>query len=155
MKQVNVRMKLILRLLSSIAMATSLMLSNASAAPIAERAMGVWADEEGKSNIEIAPCGDFLCGRIVWLREPFDEAGKPKTDENNPDMSQRNRPIIGLTIIKGLSLNEDGNLLKGLVYNAENGKVYDIYLNPGGSTMEVEGCFAMFLCGSQTWTRVK
>jgi uncharacterized protein (DUF2147 family) len=148
-------MKLFQILLSSIAMMTSMMLADANAAIIAERAQGVWADEEGKSNIEIAPCGDFLCGRIVWLREPFDEAGKPKTDENNPDVSQRNRPIVGLTIIKGLQLDEDGKLLKGLVYNAENGKVYDIYLDPGGSTMSVEGCFAMFLCGSQTWTRVK
>jgi uncharacterized protein (DUF2147 family) len=148
-------MKPFLMLLSSIAMATSFVLTQANAATVAERAQGVWADEEGKSNIEIAPCGDFLCGRIVWLREPFDEAGNPKTDVNNPDESQRNRPIIGLTIIKGLQLDEDGKLLKGMVYNAQNGKVYDIYLDPGGPKMAVEGCFAMFLCGSQTWTRVK
>jgi len=148
-------MKLILSLLCTLVTATTLALTDAVAASVVERAQGLWADEEGKSNIEIAPCGAFLCGRIVWLREPLDENGKPKTDNNNPDVSQRNRPIVGLTIIKGLQLDEDGKLLKGLVYNAENGKVYDIYLDPGGPTMSVEGCFAMFLCGSQTWTRVK
>ena len=128
---------------------------SAAASTLIERAQGVWADEEGKSNIEIAPCGQYLCGNIVWLREPFDEAGNPKTDVNNPDASQRMRPLIGLTIIKGLEPNEDGDLLKGLVYNAQNGKVYDIYLDPGGATMGVEGCFAKFLCGSQTWTRIR
>jgi uncharacterized protein (DUF2147 family) len=32
----------------------------AFAAPATQGALGVWADEEGKSNIEIAPCGQFL-----------------------------------------------------------------------------------------------
>lgn len=126
-----------------------------NAASISERAQGVWADEDGRSNIEISPCRQHLCGRIVWLSEPFDKNGNPKTDMNNPDVSQRNQPVVGMTIMKGLQPHDDGALLKGLVYNAENGKVYDVYLDPAGATMSVEGCFAMFLCGSQTWTRVK
>ena len=134
---------------------TALAGSAAVAAPAMQSALGVWADEEGKSNIEIAPCGQFLCGRIVWLAEPTDSNGQQKRDINNPDPAMRAQPIMGLTILKGLQPYEGDEQLKGLVYNAENGKVYDIYLDPGGSTMSVEGCFAMFLCGSQTWTRVK
>lgn len=126
-----------------------------SAAPATQAAQGIWADEDGKSNIEIAPCGQFLCGRIVWLAEPQDDNGQPKRDINNPDPSLRTQPIMGLTILKGLQPHEGDTQLKGLVYNAENGKVYDIYLDPKGPTMAVEGCFAMFLCGSQTWTRVR
>ncbi|MEE4237511.1 MAG: DUF2147 domain-containing protein [Anderseniella sp.] len=149
-------MKSVFALLSFLALAAWPGLAgNAAASTLIERAQGVWADEEGKSNIEISPCGQYLCGHIVWLREPFDEAGNPKTDTNNPDASQRMRPIIGLTIMKGLEPNSDGDLLKGLVYNAQNGKVYDVYLDPKGATMEVEGCFAKFLCGSQTWTRIR
>jgi uncharacterized protein (DUF2147 family) len=127
----------------------------AFAAPATQGALGVWADEEGKSNIEIAPCGQFLCGRIVWLAEPADDNGQLKRDINNPDPAMRKQPIMGLTILKGLQPHDGNTQLKGLVYNAENGKVYDIYLDPNGSTMGVEGCFAMFLCGSQTWTRVR
>lgn len=127
----------------------------ASAAPAIQAAQGVWADEDGKSNIEIAPCGQYLCGRIVWLAEPTDGNGQPKRDQNNPDPALRSKPIMGLTILKGLQPHEGDSQLKGFVYNAENGKVYDIYLDPQGATMSVEGCFAMFLCGSQTWTRVR
>ena len=58
-------------------------------AQLAQGALGVWADEDGQSNIEIAPCGDDLCGRIVWLKEPFDASGKAQTDINNPDPSLR------------------------------------------------------------------
>lgn len=120
----------------------------------AQRAMGIWADEDGRSNIEIARCGRYLCGRLVWLKEPHNAAGQPKTDENNPDSGQRNRPLLGLTIIKGLKPENDAQL-KGQVYNAEDGNVYELYLKPRRSTMEVEGCFAFILCGSQVWTRVQ
>jgi uncharacterized protein (DUF2147 family) len=120
----------------------------------AQRALGIWADEDGKSNIEIANCGGSLCGRVVWLKEPKNGNGQLKTDVNNPDAAQRSRPILGLTIIRGLQPDDDSQL-KGLVYNAEDGKIYDFYLKPRRTTMEVEGCFAIFLCGSQTWTRVQ
>jgi uncharacterized protein (DUF2147 family) len=120
----------------------------------AQRALGIWADEDGKSNIEIANCGGSLCGRVVWLNEPKNGNGQPKTDVNNPDAAQRSRPILGLTIIRDLQPDDDSQL-KGLVYNAEDGKIYDFYLKPRRTTMEVEGCFAIFLCGSQTWTRVQ
>ena len=128
-------------------------IQTASAQP-AQLALGVWADEDGKSNIEISNCGGTLCGRVVWLREPYNQNGQPKTDINNPDARQRNRPLIGMTIISGLQPDDDEQL-KGQVYNAEDGKVYDLYLKPERATMEVEGCFAIILCGSQTWTRVQ
>jgi uncharacterized protein (DUF2147 family) len=124
-------------------------------APASQGAQGVWSDEDGKANIKIEPCGRYLCGHIVWLSEPVDESGQPKVDVKNPEPSRRNQPLMGLTILSKLEPYEGDRQLKGLVYNAEDGKVYDVYLAPKGSTMNVEGCFAMFLCGSQTWTRVK
>ncbi len=120
----------------------------------AQHALGIWADEDGESNIEITQCGGYLCGRLVWLKEPYNENGQPKTDVKNPDAGQRNRPLLGLTIISGLRPDDDSQL-KGQVYNAENGKVYEVYLKPQRTTMEVEGCFAYVLCGSQVWTRVQ
>lgn len=33
-----------------------------------EKALGVWAEEDGEAHIEIAPCQDKLCGHIVWLK---------------------------------------------------------------------------------------
>ncbi len=126
-----------------------------ASAQLAQRALGVWADENGESNIEIAQCGEYLCGRVVWLKDPTDASGRPLTDIENPDKLLRSRPILGLMIMEGLELDEDNSRLKGQVYNADNGKVFDIYLKPHGQTMKVKGCFLRFLCGSQTWTRVR
>lgn len=124
-------------------------------AQLAERALGVWADEDGASNIEITPCGDYLCGQVVWLKHATDASGRPQTDDKNPDESLRSRPILGLTIIEGLKPDDNNTRLKGRVYNADDGKSYDLYLEPQGETMSVEGCFFLILCGTQTWTRVR
>lgn len=123
--------------------------------PLAQQAVGVWADENGDSNIEIAQCGAALCGRVVWLKQPNDEGGRPKTDVQNPDKALRSRPVLGMKIIAGLKFDTDNSSLRGKVYNAENGKVYDLYLKPGGQTMEVEGCLLKVLCDTQIWTRVR
>ena len=63
--------------------------------------MGLWLTEGAKSQVAIERCGDKLCGRIVWLKEPNDEAGKTKTDKENPEPAQRSRPILGLELLAG------------------------------------------------------
>ncbi|MEM7429846.1 MAG: DUF2147 domain-containing protein [Pseudomonadota bacterium] len=118
-------------------------------------ALGVWADEDGDSNIRIAPCGANFCGQIVWLKSPKTADGQPKTDVMNPDKSLRSRPLLGMTIIAGLRPDRKRKRLKGRVYNANDGQIYDIYLKPRGMKMRVKGCFIGILCGSQTWTRVR
>ena len=67
----------------------------------------------------------------------------------------RSRPLLGLEIISGLKFDTAKASLKGKVYNADDGKVYDLYLKPAGKTMEVEGCLLQILCDTQTWTRVR
>src|SRR5262245_50159095 len=42
--------------------------------------IGVWYDDTGQGAIELSPCGDRLCGRVVWLKKPVDEGGQPITD---------------------------------------------------------------------------
>ena len=129
---------------------------DAASAQAVETAQGVWMDQDGESNIEILPCGDTLCGRIVWLREPTNSDGSPKTDVNNPKRELRGQPIMGLTILTGLRpTSGKPQQLEGTVYNARNGELYDIYLQPAGATMKVEGCAVYILCGSQTWQRLR
>ena len=31
---------------------------------------GLWIDHTGQGAVEIAPCGDRICGRVVWLKNP-------------------------------------------------------------------------------------
>ena len=69
----------------------------ASAEPV-----GQWYAEGGAAVVEIAPCGDGLCGRAVWLHSPLDEDGCELRDKNNPDPALRKRPVVGLQILGGL-----------------------------------------------------
>ncbi len=68
-------------------------------------AIGLWATVEAKSHVKIEVCGNFLCGTIVWLKEPNDDTGVAKRDRNNKDESLRDRPIIGLTLLEGFKRN--------------------------------------------------
>ncbi|MDY0151605.1 MAG: DUF2147 domain-containing protein, partial [Candidatus Cloacimonas sp.] len=51
------------------------------------RIVGVWFNGEKSSKIEIyeTKSGNFA-GKIIWLKEPNDEAGKAKVDHKNPDV---------------------------------------------------------------------
>lgn len=69
--------------------------------------VGFWSVGEGQSQIQIAPCGDMLCGKIVWLSEPNDKKGKPKLDRNNPDATLKHQPILGLQILSELKPSAD------------------------------------------------
>src|ERR1700745_1480404 len=64
--------------------------------------VGQWYAEGGAAGVEITPCADALCGRVVWLHSPLDEDGCELRDKNNPDPALRNRPVVGLQILGGL-----------------------------------------------------
>jgi uncharacterized protein (DUF2147 family) len=83
---------------------------------------GVWIDHSGKGAVEIAPCGQTLCGRIFWIKDPVDKAtGKPLTDALNPDQAKRSSPICGLQIIGELKRQQSGAWDGGWIYNPEDG----------------------------------
>jgi uncharacterized protein (DUF2147 family) len=95
----------------------------ASAAP---KEAGIWYDDSGKGAIELVPCGDRLCGRIMWLREPLNDQGQPKTDRLNPKSDNRNRPICGLQVIGGLQRQDDGSWDSGWIYDPKQGSAFDL-----------------------------
>lgn len=134
---------------------TCLMLSAAPALAAPRPILGTWATGDGSSNIAFEPCGTRICGRIVWLEEPIDRAtGQPLTDRNNPDAALRSRPILGLPLFPGLEPDDDH--WTGKVYNADDGKSYDVTVkrkDPGH--LEVEGCLFAILCKSETWTKAE
>jgi uncharacterized protein (DUF2147 family) len=48
--------------------------------------LGVWKTEMDESKVEIFPCGEKICGTIIWLNKPIytdsrdGEVGTPVTD---------------------------------------------------------------------------
>jgi uncharacterized protein (DUF2147 family) len=128
-------------------------------APFAAHAAGLqgkWLTEEGKGHVVFEPCGgEKLCGKIVWLKDPLDESGKPLVDALNQDEGLRGRPIAGMRLTE---LEPDGNGgWKGVIYNPEDGKSYKARasIKKDGSLL-IEGCMlGGLLCGDETWTPVK
>lgn len=121
----------------------------------AESARGVWMTEGGKSHVRIQPCGEKLCGEIVWLKEPRDDDGSEKRDVHNKDESLRDRPILGLPLLTGFSDQGGGEWTGGEIYNPEDGKTYRSRLELADpATLKVSGC-VLFFCKTQTWTRTE
>jgi uncharacterized protein (DUF2147 family) len=121
-----------------------------------ETILGFWVSEEGDARIEVAPCGDKLCGTIVWLREPVDENGKEKLDLENPDESLRDRKVIGLRILDGVAAkpNKKGAWKGGRIYDPKNGKTYRCTLTVDDEgTMHLRGFIGISLLGRTShWT---
>jgi uncharacterized protein (DUF2147 family) len=115
---------------------------------------GKWLTDEGKGHVLFESCGPKMCGKIVWLKEPNDESGKPLVDALNENKSLRNRPIIGMRLTE---LEADGNGgWQGVIYNPEDGKSYKAKASiQKNGTLLVKGCImGGWLCDDQTWTRV-
>lgn len=120
--------------------------------------LGYWFTEGNKSKVEIEPCGDKLCGKIVWLKEPKTKEGKDKTDAHNPDKSLRSRKILGLALLSDFVKGTDGNSWEdGKIYNPEDGETYKCTMTlQDDGTLEVRGYVGIPLFGkSQIWTRAK
>lgn len=117
--------------------------------------VGIWFDDTGQGAIEIGPCGDRLCGRIVWLKEATDENGDPLTDAFNPDPRQRQRPICGLQIIGDLQLQPNGAWDHGWIYDPKEGKSYDVEIRlRSPDQLQVKGYLGLkFLSESFIWQR--
>lgn len=116
---------------------------------------GVWYDDTGKGAVELYACGNALCGRIVWLRQPVDRSGAPLRDANNPSADMRGRPICGLPIISELQPQPDGSWDGGRIYDPKVGRAYNVAIErESASRLVITGYLgARFLGKSFVWQR--
>jgi uncharacterized protein (DUF2147 family) len=106
--------------------------------------VGTWKMENGKVTVEVAYCGEpKICAKIVGLAKPLNKQGKPKVDKENPNLSLRTRPLIGLQLITGM-VPDGENRWKGQIYNADDGNVYRSTAVLAGDTMLVRGFWGPF-----------
>ena len=113
---------------------------------------GTWS--MGKVTIEVTDCGGGLCGTIVGLKEPISKIdGKPKVDRENPDVSKRERPLIGLAVLIGMKPAGDGKW-QGAIYNPDDGNTYSASIKVDGDTLKVKGCVVGILCKSNNFVRI-
>jgi uncharacterized protein (DUF2147 family) len=120
-------------------------------------AVGRWYAEGGAAQVEISQCGDRLCGRVVWLRSPFDGDGCDWRDNRNPEPTLRARPIIGLQILAELHPADDArSWTGGTIYDPTSGRTYRCTLElDGDNRARVRGYIGVPLLGrTTTWIRV-
>jgi uncharacterized protein (DUF2147 family) len=119
--------------------------------------LGVWLNEDKDAHVEVYKEGDKYFGKIVWLKFPNDEVtGKPKVDDENPDESLQNEPVLGLVLLKDFVFDED-EWDSGTIYDPKNGKTYDCYMVlKDKDNLKIRGYIGISLLGRTTyWTRVR
>lgn len=110
---------------------------------------GDWRVAEGVANIRVAECNGAMWGVVAWEKKPGG------VDQNNPDVSKRSRPTLGMPILLDMKKKAEKDEWEGQVYNAKDGKTYDSTIKLASpDQLEIEGCVLGFLCGGETWTRV-
>lgn len=120
--------------------------------------IGRWYAEGGAAQVDVRQCGGELCGQIVWLRSPFDENGCELRDRFNPDESLRNRPVVGLEVLRGLVPASGANASweSGTIYDPGSGSTYRASMSMlGENRLELRGYIGIPLIGRTTrWFRV-
>ena len=111
----------------------------ASGAALADPATGVWKTELGESgaylHVDIAPCGEKLCGTIVKVLASDDQSS------------------LGKPIIWDMNATGDGSYSGGNIWAPDTDKTYRSKMALTGDALKVSGCFGP-ICRGQVWTRV-
>ena len=119
---------------------------------------GIWTSKEKRDSlIEIYDCGEYLCGRLVSLTEPLDDAGISRRDLNNQDESLQDRPLAGIEFLTGFTYDERKTAWKGgRIYNARDGKTYKSTMVFKDGELKVRGFVGISLFGkTDVWVEVK
>jgi uncharacterized protein (DUF2147 family) len=119
--------------------------------------IGKWKtvdDETGKpkSVVEIYEKSGKIYGKIIEIFEA-DKRNKVCVECSGED---KNKPILGMVIIKGLTKN--GNEYdSGQILDPKNGKLYKCFITlEGNDKLKLRGYIGVSLFGrTQYWTRVK
>jgi len=123
----------------------------------ADKLVGVWQPSDGRSYVKIEKIGNKFYGKVVWLKEPLDEKGNPRVDDNNPDKSLRSTPLKGYRILKDFVYDEKEGIWKdGTIYDPKNGTTYNCKIElKDDNQIEVRGYVGTAVFGrTDVWTRL-
>ncbi len=95
--------------------------------------LGKWLLGNGEVCVEVVRVGSEYSAKIVWLKEPVYPKGhtlegKSKIDRFNPDETKRTRPLLGLTVLSGLTYAGNNEWTGGTIYDADSGKTYRCHI---------------------------
>lgn len=119
--------------------------------------IGNWLTGSKKAVVQIYKEGSKYNGKVIWLKNPTYEDGKPKVDKHNPDKAKQTTPIMGLNLLKDFVF-DDGKWVNGTIYDPEKGKTYSckIAINAANDILDVRGFIGISLIGrTEAWYKVQ
>jgi len=121
--------------------------ASVSAPALAAGPEGLWLVKDQTGRIRIEKCNNVMWGSVAWQKEP-------SKDGNNPNPALKDRPIVGIAILIGMSQTE-ANLWEGNIYNPRNGNIYKSKMSMQGEMLDIKGCvLGGLICGGEAWTRL-
>jgi uncharacterized protein (DUF2147 family) len=103
---------------------------------------GLWMNPIRSAIIAIAPCGDALCGKVVWASA----RGKREAAKGASN-------VVGTTVLTGIR-TRDGRWTGTLFIPDDDIHVAAQLQLAGNRQLKLTGCaFAGLFCRSQMWTR--
>jgi uncharacterized protein (DUF2147 family) len=104
---------------------------------LANEVLGTWLRDNGALQVKFEPCGDAICGNVVWLK-PGSESKAKVGQQLFFDM----RPA-------------GANSWTGKATSPDSGSVYSGKMSIEGSTLSTSGCMVGgLICKSANWRRV-
>lgn len=91
---------------------------------LADGVFGTWLRDNGAVRVKFEPCGDAICGNIVWLKPG--SASKAKVGQR---LFFDMRPA-------------GANSWTGKAASPDNGSIYSGKMSIEGSTLKTSGCIA-------------
>ena len=120
--------------------------------------VGLWKtiDDDGKTEkslVRIIEVGGVVGGRIEKVLDP---KARPDDVCDTCSDERKDKPIVGLTIIRNAKKSGDDIWEGGDITDPNNGKVYRLRLKPldGGKKLEVRGYIGPFF-RNQQWVRAE
>ena len=114
---------------------TALLLTTAPS--LADEVLGTWLRDNGALKVEFEPCGDAVCGNVVWLKPGSESKAK-----------------VGQRLF--FDMHPDGiNSWTGKAAAPDDGSIYSGKMSIEGATLSTSGCIVGgLICKSANWKRV-
>jgi len=129
--------------MKAVALTTLFIAASAVAQPRATTPVeGYWKNPIGSAIIQIAPCGETLCGKVVWA-----------SARGQREVAKNTSNVVGTTVLTNLKYAR-GHWAGSLYVPDDNVHVSAKLQLIGDGRMKLTGCGLMgLICRTQIWTR--
>jgi uncharacterized protein (DUF2147 family) len=103
----------------------------------ADDVLGTWLRDNGALQVKFEPCGDAVCGNVVWLKPGSESKAK-----------------VGQHLFFDMRAT-GANSWTGKAASPDSGSIYSGKMSIEGSTLSTSGCMiGGLICKSANWRRV-